>query len=119
MPVRSLNSRVLKWPDRKSVLGSFTAWASSQFQIPNVINIGTFGSIHTDKWGVGSDLDIVVLLKEAESDFFHRGVEFDTTSIPVPVDLLVYTVEEWSRVETAFRRQVRWHSTTTERTVNT
>lgn len=119
MPVKSLNSRVLKWPDRKSVLDSFTAWASFQFRITNVINIGTFGSIHTDKWGVGSDLDIIVLLNETKLDFFHRGVAFDTTSIPVPVDFLAYTTEEWEKVERTFRQLVRWHSTTTERTVNT
>jgi len=49
---------------------------------------------------VGSDLDLVVVLTECGEPPPRRGLAFDTISgFPLPVDLLVYTQDEWRRLE--------------------
>ena len=96
MPVRSLSSSVLKWPDQQSVINSLTRWAGKVVrERKDIIDIGYFGSYARGNWGVGSDLDVVIILKSSEQPFERRGAEWDTTELPVPVDVLVYTKEEW------------------------
>lgn len=49
---------------------------------------------------MGSDLDLVVVLTECGEPPLRRGLAFDTISgFPLPVDLLVYTQDEWRRLE--------------------
>jgi len=64
---------------------------------PNVVRIGYFGSYAKGNWGVGSDLDVVLLVHATDEDRFIRGRHFDTFGLPVPVDLLVFTDDEWAR----------------------
>ena len=40
----------------------------------------------------------LLVLAVSSADFLHRATEWDMTSIPVPVDLLVYTDEEWTHM---------------------
>lgn len=63
-----------------------------------VQRVGLFGSYARDDWGVGSDLDVVLLVTETERRFIDRPSSFETYSLPVPVDLVVYTLDEWSRM---------------------
>jgi predicted nucleotidyltransferase len=96
MPVRLLNSSVLKWPDAEKVLAAVRRWAKKVGQQrPDVMQIGYFGSYARGDWGVGSDLDLVIILKSSEKAFDMRSSEWDTGEIPVPTDVLVYTQEEW------------------------
>jgi len=96
MPVRSLNSSVLKWPDKRDVDCAVRQWAPQAIQRhPEVMRIGYFGSYARGDWGVGSDLDMVVVVRSSDQPFHRRAVAWDTTDLPVPVDLLVYTAEEW------------------------
>jgi predicted nucleotidyltransferase len=65
-----------------------------------VLRVGYFGSYARGDWGVGSDLDLVVILTECDETPLRRGLAFDTISgFPVPVDLLVYTSAEWRQLE--------------------
>ena len=49
---------------------------------------------------MGSDLDVVLVLRACAEPPLRRAQAFDTvTGFPVPVDLLVYTVDEWGQVE--------------------
>lgn len=98
MPVRSLHSSVLKWPDRETVNGAVKKWGSKIRQArPDVLSVGYFGSYARGNWGVGSDLDLVVIVSTSNKPFLTRAREFDTTTLPVPADILVYTEEEWLR----------------------
>ncbi len=54
-----------------------------------------FGSCARGDWGVGSDLDIVVVLRSSDVAFTRRALAVDATALPVPADVLVYTVAEW------------------------
>lgn len=60
----------------------------------NILRIYCFGSICSDTWGVGSDLDIVIILKKTTVPFISRACLYDTSAISVPVDVLVYTQSE-------------------------
>ena len=77
------------------------AWgAALKASRPDVVKVGCFGSYARGDWGVGSDLDLVLILTECCERRLRRGLAFDTISgFPVPVDLLVYTRDEWRRLE--------------------
>ncbi|OGG54065.1 MAG: hypothetical protein A3F84_17490 [Candidatus Handelsmanbacteria bacterium RIFCSPLOWO2_12_FULL_64_10] len=96
MPVRSLSSSVLKWPDAQTVGREVRHWAEkAAASRRDVRQIGYFGSYARGDWGVGSDLDVIVVLEHSEQPFERRGAEWDTTGLPVPADVLVYTQKEW------------------------
>lgn len=96
MPVRSLHSSVLRWPDADAVDGAVRAWAQEAGRDrANVIRIGYFGSYARGDWSVGSDLDLVVVVERADEPFNRRSIRWDTSRLPVPADVIVYTREEW------------------------
>jgi predicted nucleotidyltransferase len=108
MPVRSLNSPVLKWADAKTVDEAARRWAEKVVQYRrHVIKIGYFGSYARGDWGVGSDLDLIIIVKNSEQPFDRRSIEWNVTELPVPADVLVYTKEEWnSLTKTRFHKTV-------------
>jgi uncharacterized protein len=99
MPVRSLNSAILKWPEKQKVLSEAKVWAKSTgLNDNNILMIYCIGSICSDTWGVGSDLDIVIILKKTTVPFISRACSYETSAISVPVDLLVYTESEITKL---------------------
>jgi hypothetical protein len=85
MPVRSLHTSVLKWPDRRQVERSVAEWADREApRHPGLLRLGYFGSYARGDAGVGSDLD-------------RRALGWDLSDLPVPAELLVYTRQEWER----------------------
>jgi len=108
MPVRLLNSSVLKWPNAPSVDQAVRRWANRIVRERKQIRrIGYFGSYARGDWGVGSDLDLIVIVDNSDQPFETRAGEWDTTELPVPADVLVYTLKEWE----SLRRQKRFHQT--------
>ena len=68
MPVRSLSSRVLKWPKAEVVEPAVEAWAHQiAAEHPEVAHVGYFGSYARGDWGVGSDVAISVYVPEGMS----------------------------------------------------
>ena len=64
---------------------------------------------------MGSDLDLVVIVDRTDLPFVRRALEWDTSALPVPTDLLVYTADEWhallqsgSRFARVLRNETRW-----------
>jgi uncharacterized protein len=101
MPVRSLTSPVLKWPDHQKVIQALKHWVENLVKTrADVVRIGYFGSYARGDWGVGSDLDLVIIVEQAAEPFEMRSSWFDTLEFPVPVDILVYTREEWQLNQT-------------------
>ena len=100
MPVRSLNSAVLKWPGPDEVIPALRVWARRiAWDRPLVRAVGCFGSYASGEWGVGSDADLLVLLSKSDVPFERRGLAFDASGLPVPAEVLVYTEEEWRRMK--------------------
>lgn len=99
MPVRSLTSSVLRWPDRETVHRAALAWATELDRAhPEVIAAGYFGSYARGDNGVGSDLDLVVLLRGSPLPFERRAAGWNLETLPVPAEALVYTLAEWQRL---------------------
>ena len=97
MPVRLLNSAVLKWPDRQKVINEARKWARMVGgNNKNIQQILCFGSICTGFWGVGSDLDVLIILNESDFPYSYRSSIYSEylSIISIPVDILVYTTEE-------------------------
>ena len=112
MPVRSLNSPVLVWPKASEVDTAVRDWAGrTAASKPEVLRIGYFGSYARGDSGVGSDLDVIAVVASAGPRFEHRRQGWDTTSLPVPVDLLVYTEEELARLGPGRFSEVLAHET--------
>ena len=100
MPVRSLTSPVLKWPDAQTVLRALQHWVEIVAkERPDLIQIGYFGSYARGDWGVGSDLDLIIILKKSDQPFERRAAAFNTLELPVPTDILIYTQAEWQSLK--------------------
>jgi predicted nucleotidyltransferase len=99
MPVRSLNSSVLKWPNRVQVDEAVRQWIRAEAAShPELCQLAYFGSYARGDWGVGSDLDLVAIVKESTEPFHRRSLNWNLNGLPVPADLLVYTLAEWDRL---------------------
>ena len=99
MPVRSLNSSVLKWPDKGTVVHAARKWALLEGdRRPELVRLGYFGSYATGNWGVGSDLDLVAVVTSDPEPFVNRALGWDLSGMPVPAEILVYTQSEWAKV---------------------
>ena len=92
MPTRSLHSSVLRWPDAETVIKSLTRWAQKIMKAePEFLAIGYFGSYARGDQGVGSDLDVLIIVRESQTPFNRRAAIWDSTDLPLAVDVLVST----------------------------
>lgn len=101
MPVRSLASSVLKWPSREEVEKALRTWLE-RHPIPGLLALGYFGSYARGEAGVGSDLDLILVVEASQRFVDHplwqRPIGFPLEELPVPAEALVYTLEEWERL---------------------
>lgn len=96
MPVRSLASSVFVWPDARAVHQAVVRWAERIGRSrKDIRRIGYFGSYARGDWGVGSDLDLIIVVEKSNQPFERRAAAWDLTELPVPADVLVYTEKEW------------------------
>ncbi|MGH9408391.1 MAG: nucleotidyltransferase domain-containing protein [Vicinamibacterales bacterium] len=114
--MRSLTSPLLKWPDRAAVEAALHAWVERAAAAhPDVLAIAAFGSFARGEWAFGSDLDLLVVVHDAGEPSSERRLSWDTSALPVPVDLLLYSASEWRRLHSTpsrFRdtlaKEARW-----------
>ncbi|MFZ5867780.1 MAG: nucleotidyltransferase domain-containing protein [Thermodesulfobacteriota bacterium] len=108
MPVRSLNSSVLRWPDRGQVDRAIRNWATDLVRKhAGVLRLGYFGSYARGNWGVGSDLDLVMIVDRTDEPFEQRATHWDLNELPVPAQMIVYTSGEWDSLQEAGGRFAR------------
>ena len=99
MPVRSLNSVVLKWPDRDAVLAAARRWALRLTREDRAVEtVLCVGSYARGDWGVGSDVDLIVRIRESTESSLQRRLRYEPTDLPVPSDVWVYTRAEWNEL---------------------
>ncbi|WP_204138512.1 nucleotidyltransferase family protein [Halomicronema sp. CCY15110] len=109
MPVRSLNSSIWRWPSRDEVDDALRQWVTQhESALVEAIAVGYFGSYARNEAGVGSDLDVLMILRQSALPFTHRSQQWDFLSIPVPVEAQIYTAAEWAQLET---NQPRFYAT--------
>ncbi|MCP4629378.1 MAG: nucleotidyltransferase domain-containing protein [bacterium] len=100
MPVRSLNSSVLKWPDQSTVDRAARSWAVKEAgRHLELLRLGYFGSYARGDAGVGSDLDLIAIVDRTAETFERRSMTWDLNTLPVPAELIVYTLQEWKRLQ--------------------
>ena len=101
-PVRSFNSPFLKWPERAEVVAGLREWVARQrASHPELVRVGYFGSLNDGvRYGIGSDADVVAVVTHSSREhWWERPLDFDPTSeVPVNVDLLVYTEDEFTHI---------------------
>ncbi|MGD2144937.1 MAG: nucleotidyltransferase domain-containing protein [Anaerolineae bacterium] len=87
---------MIKWPDAETVEQALRDWAEAAARSrSDLVQIGFFGSHARGDWGVGSDLDVIIIVTESEHPFLRRSATFGATALPVSVDLLAYARWEW------------------------
>jgi predicted nucleotidyltransferase len=100
-----LSSSILKWPDRREVDRAVREWAAREAgRHPGLVRLGYFGSYARGDWGVGSDLDLLAVVETCGEPFERRGLAWDLSGLPVPAEILVYTVAEWDALPSAAGR---------------
>jgi hypothetical protein len=94
---------------------AFRQWVTQhEAALVEAISIGYFGSYARGDAGVGSDLDVVIILRQSVLPFTQRSQQWDFLSIPVPVEAQVYTAPEWTQLET---NQPRFYDSLVKETV--
>lgn len=96
MPVRLLTSSTLNWPKQDEVHQAAVVFAEQLKADPQIEAVAYFGSYARGDWGVGSDLDLLVIARTpAPSAERH----YATHDLPVPCDLIIYTPLEWLELQ--------------------
>ena len=99
MPATSSTTSVKRWPAPDQVLAALRDWAGAQAASrPELVAPGCFGSHARGDTGFGSDLDLVAIVRDSDLPRLERKRGWPYERLPVPVDLIVYTVEEWARM---------------------
>ena len=99
MPVTSSTTSVKRWPTPDQVLDALASWANAQVASrPELVALGYFGSHARGDTGFGSDLDLVAIVSKSDLTRLERNRDWPYEHLPVPTDLLVYTVDEWERM---------------------
>jgi len=116
MPVPSPSGSVLRWPAAAEVLVQAASWAAKQkHSQPDLLAVGVFGSYGRSTAGVGSDLDLLLILRHCNEPIWQRLRRWDTKDLPLASDLLVYGLSEWHtlpqwnpRLAEALRQDTLW-----------
>ncbi|MGB7921510.1 MAG: nucleotidyltransferase domain-containing protein, partial [Desulfobacterales bacterium] len=75
-------------------------WTAEQVRMrPEIVRLGYFGSYARGDWGVGSDLDVISIVRKTAEPFERRSLEWDLISLPVPAEIIVYSLPEWEKLE--------------------
>ena len=75
-------------------------WTAEQVRLrPEIVRLGYFGSYARGDWGVGSDLDVIAIVRKTAEPFERRSLEWDLISLPVPAEIIVYSLPEWEKLE--------------------
>jgi hypothetical protein len=75
-------------------------WSAEQNRMrTDIVRLGYFGSYARGDWGVGSDLDLIAIVKDSGEPFERRLLEWDLTDLPVPAEIIVYSLPEWERLK--------------------
>jgi hypothetical protein len=75
-------------------------WTTEQVRLrPEIVRLGYFGSYARGDWGVGSDLDVIAIVRKTAEPFERRSLEWDLISLPVSAEIIVYSLTEWEKLE--------------------
>jgi predicted nucleotidyltransferase len=98
------------------VLEQAHRWAQHQAAAhPELEAVGVFGSYGRGDAGVGSDLDLLLVLRQCDLPIWERLRPWDMADLPLATDLLVYSRKEWQslpqwnpKLAAALDHDLRW-----------
>jgi predicted nucleotidyltransferase len=100
-----LNSSALKWPDRKQVDEAFRGLAAPFCSRREIEALWYVGSYARGDWGVGSDLDVVVVVSgEGAVESVRNALTDALLELPVPADVSVLTTARLAALRAAHSR---------------
>ncbi len=92
----------MRWPALERVIEAFRERARSLCaKHEDILAVGYFGSAARGEWGVGSDLDVVVIVKD-KSPQLHWEATMALADIPIPVDMIMLSLEEVKGIKGKF-----------------
>lgn len=114
---------MLRWTTAAEVFAEAERWAVLQRRDnADLLAVGVFGSYGRGDAGVGSDLDLLLILEVCSEPVWQRLRRWDTRALPLASDLLVYSLEEWRtlpqwnpRLAQVLRQESCWLGEVTER----
>ena len=83
MPVTSTTSSVKRWPKTETVLGALETWGAAAAERRD------------DLLALGRTL----IVASDDRPPMERAIDWRTDALPVPTDLIVYTLDEWRRMQ--------------------
>ncbi len=84
-------------------------WAQKQAeQHPDLVRVGYAGA--AAQAGEIGDVDVLLIVAQADLPFAQRAAAWDATGLPVRADLMVYTANEWAQrsADVESQPQVNW-----------
>jgi predicted nucleotidyltransferase len=95
MPRRSLSTVVVKSVDEGAIRRAMDAYAERLLRAhTNIAEVIVFGSFERGTWAPGSDLDVFIVLTEADRPVQERVADLLPGAFPVGLDLFPFTVQE-------------------------
>ena len=99
MPVRLLTQSLLKWPEPTAVLQAVRTWAAAEgIKRAGFERLGVYGSYGRGDAGVGSDLDLVLIDRNATGTASERFRRWPFEILPLSCDALILTPTEWDQL---------------------
>ena len=96
-PERSLTSARIRYADPELIRKAVQEYARDlRSRHEGIRSIRWFGSWVKGTAGVGSDVDLCVIVDRSDKSRRDRMPDFLPRSFPVGIDLFVYTVAEWA-----------------------
>jgi predicted nucleotidyltransferase len=82
------------WVDKEAVQQALDRFVAACRQRDDILAVVLFGSLAEGGFGVGSDVDLLLILRESQYPFLDRVPLYQPDRFPVDVDVFPYTWEE-------------------------
>ena len=80
--------------DKTVIWQALNRWTKELSQRPEVLAVVLFGSMASKRVGVGSDVDVLLILSQSDQPFLERTVIYKPHRFPVDIDVFPYTWQE-------------------------
>jgi predicted nucleotidyltransferase len=91
---KSYGSVTIYSVNKEQISQALERFTASCRQRPEVLAIVLFGSFVRGDFGVGSDVDVLIILKDSPLPFLERIPVYQPDRFPVDVDVFPYTWDE-------------------------
>lgn len=99
------------WTEVESISRAVAAYAAELHARPEVAEVIWYGSWVSGTAGPRSDVDLCVIVSEADVPRRHRAAQYLPVGFPTGVDLVVFTQSEWASLP---KVAPKWHAAIAE-----